>query len=110
MPSLRSRSFLLFALSALSAITGCGSTVHAYDVRAVGEEHTQWNSFFLAGSVGEADVDVERVCGPGGTAAEMGVRHNALTVALTIVTIGIYAPRVSTVTCGEVGAQASVKR
>ncbi|CAN5820933.1 hypothetical protein BH11MYX4_BH11MYX4_48080 [soil metagenome] len=97
-------------LLACFALGGCGSTVHAYNVRAVGEEHTQWNSFFLAGSVGEARVDVERACGPGGTAAEMGVHHNALTVALTIVTVGIYTPRVSTLTCGAAGAQASVQQ
>ena len=96
-------------LVACFALTGCGSTVRAYDVRSVGDEHTQWSSFFLAGSVGEANVDVERVCGPGGTAAEMGVGHNVFTVALTVVTLGIYTPRVAYLTCGETASQASVR-
>jgi hypothetical protein len=100
----------VLVLAVCFALTGCGSTVRAYDVRSAGDEHSQWNSFFLAGAVGEADVDVDRVCGPGRRAAEMGIGHNFLTVALTIVSLGVYTPNIAYLTCGEAVSQASVQR
>lgn len=75
--------------------------MHAYDVRDAKEEHSQWNSFFLWGAVGEADVDVPKLCGAGRAAASMAVSPTFFTVVLTVVTLGVYSPQMAYVSCGE---------
>ena len=58
--------------------SGCAVTVRSHDVRPTGPEHTQRNSFFLWGTVGEANVSIERICGADTRAASMGVSHAAV--------------------------------
>ena len=80
---------------------GCATTVRVKDVRDAKDEHSEWSSFFFWGSVGAADIDIPTVCGPNRAAAAMGLRSNFGTGLLTFVTLGIYAPRVAYVSCGE---------
>jgi hypothetical protein len=106
MPYLKKPLLLLACL----AMSGCATTVHSYDVRAVGDEHTQWNSFFLWGAVGKTDVDVQEICGQGQKAAEVGVKATFFTVAASIVTLGVYSPFDSFVRCGEATQATAVLR
>ena len=63
-----------------------------------GQEHDQWNSFFLWGLVGEETLDVRQFC-PGGQVAQVRTGANFLTGLVSFVTLGIYAPRMSYVWC-----------
>ena len=55
-------------------------------------------SFFLWGLVGEHDIDVKEVCGER-EVKQMQTQRTFTDSLLTIVTIGIYAPRTAKVWC-----------
>ncbi|MCA9599720.1 MAG: hypothetical protein KC776_40710 [Myxococcales bacterium] len=78
-------------------LTGCAATFSDPRV-AAGESHTEWNHFFLFGSVGHAVVDVRDVC-PTGRAHEVSSGENVLTLGVSVVTLGIYTPRKVKVVC-----------
>jgi hypothetical protein len=81
----------------LLLLSGCSATFSEPAV-APGERHSRWTSSFLYGSVGRAEVDVREVCGCG-RAREVESGANALTIAISVATLGIYTPRRLLVTC-----------
>lgn len=96
----RRASLALAVISLVWSSSGCAVTVRSHDVRPTGPEHTQRNSLLLWGTVGEADVSIERICGADKRAASTGVSHDALDVALFLLTLGIYSPQSAHVQCG----------
>lgn len=95
---MRRRTALLGLLFALAA-GGCKATFTDPRVPA-GDEHTLWRSFFLGGLVGHAEVDVRDVCASG-RAREVQTSEDVLTLGVTVITIGVYAPRRVYVTCAK---------
>ena len=59
--------------------------------------HSMWNSFFIFGLAGEATVDAAALC-PNGIAV-VETYSSVGQVLLSLLTIGIYAPRTIEVTC-----------
>ena len=55
------------------------------------------HAYYLLGLVGKATVDASRVCNEGVAAVES--RSTTGQKLLTVLTIGVYAPRTVTVTC-----------
>ena len=102
------RRALMTTLLAISA-TGCYKATFIANPQVVkGADHDQWNSFFLWGLVGDETLDVRQFCS-GGQVAQVRTGANFLTGLVTLVTIGIYAPRMAYVWCaaGHVGAPAA---
>lgn len=62
------------------------------------ESHSVWASYFLVGLIGHNDVDVRDHC-PSGRASEVETGTDAGTLAVSVLTIGIYTPRRVLVTC-----------
>ncbi|HEY8279398.1 MAG TPA: Bor family protein [Bdellovibrionota bacterium] len=55
-------------------------------------------SFFLLGIIGEHDVNISEVCGKNG-ARQMQSQRTFLDGFLTVITLGIYAPKTAKVWC-----------
>jgi hypothetical protein len=92
------RCALLATLIAMGA-TGCYKATFISNPRVVkGADHDQWNSFFLWGLVGDETLDVRQFCS-GGQVAQVRTGANFLTGLVSLVTIGIYAPRMAYVWC-----------
>lgn len=86
---------LLFAITA----SGCYKATFMSNPSVVrGQDYDQWNSFFLWGLVGEETLDVRQFCG-GGQVAQVRTGANVLTGLVSVVTLGIYAPRMAYVWC-----------
>src|SRR5688572_20035348 len=95
------RSIPCAVLATLLAIaaTGCYKATFISNPHVVrGADHNQWNSFFLWGLVGEETLDVRQFCS-GGQVAQVRTGANVLTGLVSLVTIGIYAPRMAYVWC-----------
>lgn len=93
----RALGLVIIALTAL-AVTSCSATF--VDARVPAEaQHRLWRSFYAGGLIGHAEIDLRDVCASG-RAREVRTGEDALTLALTIVTLGVYAPRRVVVTCG----------
>ncbi|HEX4338579.1 MAG TPA: hypothetical protein VH062_21890 [Polyangiaceae bacterium] len=103
---MRSRVRHLRTICALAvAVTtpGCFSASFA-DARVVpGETHEVWLHGYLYGLVGSRDVDARYTCA--NAVSGVAVVETAPTVTLTLVTLGIYTPRVATVRCASNGAE-----
>jgi hypothetical protein len=96
----------LLALFFAIAASGCYRATFMANPNVVkGQEHDQWNSFFLWGLVGEETLDVRQYCG-GGPVAQVRTGANVLTGLVSFVTLGIYAPRMAYVWCAA-GAPAT---
>jgi hypothetical protein len=92
------RRAFLAALIAIGA-TGCYKATFISNPQVVrGADHDQWNSFFLWGLVGDETLDVRQFCS-GGQVAQVRTGANFLTGLVSLVTIGIYAPRMAYVWC-----------
>lgn len=78
---------------------GCAATFRDPRV-APGEEKTKWAHFYLVGSLGEAEVDVRDHC-PTARAHEVWIGEDVLTLAVSVVTLGIYTPRKVAITCAK---------
>jgi len=90
-------------LAALLGSAGCYKATFIRDPSAVkGMERDQWLNFFIFGIVGEQDLDVRQFC-PDGRVAQVETHGNFGTGIVTVLTIGIYAPRKVTVTCAADG-------
>jgi Bor protein len=61
--------------------------------------HSEWTHHYLLGLIGSGEYDASELC-PNGTAA-VRTAGDAATGALTIATLGIYAPRRVYVTCAS---------
>ncbi|MEB2314294.1 MAG: hypothetical protein OZ921_11110 [Sorangiineae bacterium] len=92
------RAFRLVIIATALAVTSCSATF--VDARVPADtQHRLWRSFYAGGLIGHAELDIRDVCASG-RAREVRTGEDALTLALTIVTLGIYAPRRVVVTCG----------
>jgi len=86
----------LLAISVCSgALTGCASTAAR---GAVAATHDHWLSGYMLGIWGKAELDVREDC-PQTGAASVRVGATWTTLAITVVTLGIYAPREVRVQC-----------
>ncbi|HEX3596410.1 MAG TPA: hypothetical protein VHU80_14975 [Polyangiaceae bacterium] len=94
------RSALGIALAlavAFASTSGCYRASFA-DARSAGQEtHGVWVHGFLFGLVGSRAVDARYECAS--EPAAIDVFESAGSFALTVVSLGIYTPRVAAVTC-----------
>ena len=98
-PSARAIRSALFAGLVALGVSGCYKATFMANPNAVkGQDHDQWNSFFLWGLVGTETLDVRQFCG-NGQIAQVRTGANVLTVLVSAVTLGIYAPRMAYVWC-----------
>jgi Bor protein len=98
-PSPRTTRCALFAMLFAIAASGCYKATFIANPNLVrGQDHDQWNSFFLWGLVGDETLDVRQFCG-GGQVAQVRTGANVLTGLVSFVTLGIYAPRMAYVWC-----------
>lgn len=88
---------LAFVALAASSSSGCHKATFIDPNAARGEEHEQWTDFFIFGLVGTEEQDVRRYCR--GPVALVRTGGNVGTGIVTILTLGIYAPRKVYVTC-----------
>jgi hypothetical protein len=90
---------VLCALLLAIAASGCYKATFMTNSTVVkGQDHDQWNSFFLWGLVGQETLDVRQFCA-GGQVAQVRTGANVLTGLVSFVTLGIYAPRMAYVWC-----------
>jgi Bor protein len=61
------------------------------------ETHRLWVDGYFYGLVGAGELDTRFFCE--GLPANVGVRQNAGTVVLMVLTLGIYTPRIAEITC-----------
>lgn len=95
----RHRGRLLIGALSLCALCGCHATFRDPSVPA-GQLHTRWSNFYVGGLVGHDRIDIRDYC-PSGRVHEVETAENAATLGLTVVTLGIYAPRRVYITCGK---------
>jgi hypothetical protein len=93
-------SILLFAVPLLT-LTGCYKATFVNPTVAPGPKVERWTEFYLFGLVGHEEVDVRLLC-PGEVAA-IRTGGNVATGVVTVLTLGIYAPRKIYVTCAGAG-------
>jgi hypothetical protein len=106
-PSTRTTRGALIAMLLVVAVSGCyKATFMANPSIARGQDHDQWNSFYLWGLVGDETLDVRQFCS-GGQVAQVRTGANVLTGLVSFVTLGIYAPRMAYVWCAA-GATTTV--
>jgi hypothetical protein len=95
MRTMAGRGLLLCAF----ALGGCYRATFISNPQVVkGVEHDKWNHFFIFGLVGEENLDVRQFCADG-RVAEVNTQETFLNGLVTLLTIGIYAPRTVYVTC-----------
>lgn len=92
----RAAAWALLALASFSS-SGCYKATFIDPNATAGEEHEQWTDFFIFGLVGSEEIDVRRFCQ--GPVALVRTGGNFGTGIVTLLTIGIYAPRKIYVTC-----------
>jgi hypothetical protein len=97
----RAKLGVALALAAMSSTAGCYKATFVEDPSAVRQEptHEEWSNHYVFGLVGDKEYDTREWCPEGVSMARTG--GNVGTSALTIVTLGIYAPRKVYVTCAE---------
>jgi len=83
--------------SLLLGTNGCYKATFINPAVVPGETHEEWTDFFIVGLVGKEEFDVREFCP--GEAAKVATGGNFLTDLVTVVTLGIYAPRKVYVTC-----------
>jgi len=70
------------------------------DARApAGETHEVWLDGYAFGLIGSGEVDTRFYCES--EAAGVGVHQTAATWALTVLSLGLYTPRVARITCAR---------
>lgn len=89
---------LVGLLAALGA-TGCYRATFIEPRATVNERKDEWTSFYVFGLVGTAEIDARKMC-PGSEVVGVATGSNAGTATLTVLTLGIYAPRKVYVACG----------
>lgn len=87
---------------------GCFKATFGDPTAVPGIEHDRWTDFYVFGLVGDEVIDLREFC-PDGRAAEVRTGGNFPTVLVTVVTIGIYAPRIVYVTCSAGTMQAEAE-
>ena len=92
---------LVVAISLLFA--GCGAATFSEPRFARSERHDVWLHHYLYGLVGQRELDARRYCARG--VANVRVFESGSSLALSILTLGVYTPIVARVECGvETGA------
>jgi hypothetical protein len=81
---------------ASSSATGCFKATLS-DARFARERHEVWVDQYVFGLVGSPELDVREFCGDG--AARVGFFENAWAVSSTLLSLGLYTPRVATIAC-----------
>jgi len=88
----------LAALAIAAAATmGCYKATFVSPEAPKANTIEQWNDFYLFGLVGEEEIDVRRFCAS--EAAVVRTGGNVGTDVVTVLTLGIYAPRKVYITC-----------
>lgn len=89
------------AIATLAMTSGCYKATFVEDPSAAKREptHEEWSNHYVFGLVGDKEYDTRQWCPEGAAATRTG--GNVGTSALTLVTLGIYAPRKVYVTCGS---------
>jgi len=97
----RAKLGVALALATLSSTAGCYKATFVEDPSAARQEptHEEWSNHYVFGLVGDKEYDTREWCPDGVSMARTG--GNVGTSALTIVTLGIYAPRKVYVRCAE---------
>ena len=91
----------LFGLLTALALPGCFKATFT-DARhpEPAETSVAYRSYFLAGAVGSGDVDVRDYC-RSGVARQVRTESSFGTMLISVLTVGIYTPRVVTITCAR---------
>ena len=88
-------------LASMLGATGCYKATFVENPQAAKSKPTrdEWTNHYVFGLVGDEEYDTREWC-PNGTAA-VRTGGNAGTTTLTILTLGIYAPRKVYMTCNK---------
>ncbi len=86
------------ALVVTLAVGGCFKATFDDHLVTPGVRHVQWRHRFIAGLVGDRDVDAHAFC-PDGRFARIRTGGSLATSLVTIFTLFIYTPREVFVTC-----------
>jgi hypothetical protein len=90
-------------LAVLLGAAGCYKATFIRDQNAVkGAEHDRWLDFWFWGLMNEQDVEVRQFC-PDGKVAQIQTGGNFGTGIVSVLTLGIYAPRKVWVICAANG-------
>jgi len=90
-------------LAALLAGAGCYKATFIRDANAVkGAESDRWLDYWFWGLMNQQDINVREFC-PDGRVAQVVTGGNFGTGIVSVLTIGIYAPRKVYVTCATGG-------
>ena len=87
---------LLWTLAALS-VSGCYTVRYYTDAQPGGSHHEEGADFFLWGLVGDKQVDLDTICPQG--VSRWYNQATFLNGLLSVITLGIYAPRTIVVEC-----------
>jgi hypothetical protein len=82
---------------ASSALTGCFKASLSDARFRPGEQHEVWVDQYVFGLVGSPELDIREFCRDG--PAQVGVFENAWAFGVTLLSLGIYTPRVATIAC-----------
>lgn len=93
---------LLACTIAVLVATGCFRVAVTDGALPSGERHAPWNHVFLFGLAGEPELDVRRYCSTSAARVETG--ETLATLGVTVLTLGVYTPRQSTITCAAQAA------
>jgi hypothetical protein len=93
---------IMWTAAVAAALTGCLQTVvaHAPSGSDAVTRESEWAHFFLFGFIGKKSIDLRDHCG----ARQVGAVEqsgDAITISVSILTVGIYVPRRLTITCNE---------
>lgn len=91
-----------WAVAAALFMTACFRTTFESARTPEHETHRIWIDEYFYGLIGSGEFDTRLFCEA--PAVRIGVRQNAATVALTVLTLGVYTPRVAEITCGPAPA------
>jgi hypothetical protein len=84
---------------ALAATPGCFAATFVDARFAPQETHDVWVHGYLFGLIGTTGVDARYVCAS--DAVGVDVHESAVTWTLTVITLGVYTPRVAAITCSR---------
>lgn len=103
--TLQTAAVLVFASS---SATGCFKATLSDARFQPREQHEIWVDQYVFGLVGSPELDVRDFCGDG--PAQVGFFQNAWAVGTTLLSLGMYTPRVATIACAAPPAQRSSER
>ncbi len=90
-------------LAASLVLSGCYTATFTTPRAPSTEAHEVWLDGFLFGLVGGAPVDARFYCST--EPATVGVRESPLSWGTAVLTLGIYTPRVASITCASADAR-----